>query len=335
MAASILTPVTILTGFLGSGKTTLLNQLLEDPSLNDTAIIINEFGQVSIDHLLVRHASEKIAVLANGCVCCSVAGELVQALRDLYFKRANGEIPAFKRVVIETTGLADPAPIMHTLIEMPLVVARYALSGVITTVDTTHALTQLAAHREAVKQVAVADRIVLTKCDLAGEAEINTVIAKLNALNPSAALLRAPPEPATLFDTGLYQANAKTPDVKRWLGEAAFRPIGSATAHSDGIRTFVVCYDAPLVWDALADALATLADTCGDKLLRMKGIVNMAGETKPGAIHAVQHTLYPAATLPAWPDDDRTTRLVFITRDADEAFIRATLDAFVKSTPST
>ncbi len=165
MTATALTPVTLLTGYLGSGKTTLLNRVLRDPAFADCAVLVNEFGAVPIDHLLVRESSENIVVMANGCVCCSVAGDLVQALRDLYFKRAAGEIPAFRRAVIETTGLADPAPILHTLIEMPVVAARYALSGVVTTVDAEHGMATLDRHRESVKQAAVADRIVITKTD--------------------------------------------------------------------------------------------------------------------------------------------------------------------------
>lgn len=335
MVASILTPVTILTGFLGSGKTTLLNRLLQDESLRDTAVIINEFGAVSIDHLLVRHANEHIAVLSNGCVCCSVASDLVQALRDLYFKRAEGSIPAFRRVVIETTGLADPAPIMHTLIEMPLVTARYSLSGIVTTVDAAHGMAQIDTHREARKQVAVADRIILTKTDLVDAATTEKIAARVSVLNPTATVLRGAANPASIFDTGLYQPHEKTPDVRRWLGEAAYRPLDqrAASPHDERIRTFVVCYDAPVVWDALMDGLTTLAETCGDALLRVKGIINVADDPAPRAIHMVQHTLYPPARLPVWPDADRNSRLVFITRDADEAFIRATLDAFIHPSP--
>ena len=184
-SASIITPVTLLTGFLGSGKTTLLNRLLTNPTLVDTAVLINEFGAVPIDHLLVREASGDLVVMANGCICCSVAGDMVTALRDLYFKRANGEIPYFRRVIIETTGLADPAPIMHTLIEMPLVAARYSLSGIVTTVDATHGEAELDQHFEAVKQVAVADRIVMTKTDLATVSQRAALHARMLLARPS------------------------------------------------------------------------------------------------------------------------------------------------------
>lgn len=344
MTASSITPVTLLTGFLGSGKTTLLNRLLKHPSMQETAVLINEFGAVSIDHLLVREASENIMVMSNGCICCSVAGDLVQALRELYFKRANNEIPDFKRVVIETTGLADPAPIMHTLIEMPLVAARYSFSGIVTTVDAVHGEQQLNDHFESVKQAAVADRIVLTKTDSATRQQIDQLRTRLLALNPGADVYEAVAgeiAPEILFDTGLYQPARKTPDVQHWLRAEAYRPLplqGLLSAriapnrHDERIRAFVVTFSEPVAWQVLIDALELLTSFRGEHLLRIKGIVNVAGEPLPRVIHAVQHTIYPAATLSAWPDNDRSTRLVFITRDLDEAFVRQTLTGFIAET---
>jgi G3E family GTPase len=348
MTASIITPVSILTGFLGSGKTTLLNQLLADPSFNETAVLINEFGAVPIDHLLVRESSEAMTVLANGCICCSVAGDMVTALRDLYFKRANGEVPHFKRVVIETTGLADPAPIMHTLIEMPLVAARYSLAGVITTVDAVHGDGQLDQHFESVKQAAMADRLVITKTDSASRAQVDALRARLAALNPGARMVEAlhgKVDAERLFDSGLYQPGAKSPDVNNWLAAEKFRPIQAANRslmskpaaparHDERIRAFAVIWETPVVWHSLVDALEMLTGLCGDKLLRIKGIINVEGEDKPRAIHAVQHTLYPVARLPAWPDTDRRTRIVFITRDLDEGFVRDTLATFLGPQPA-
>ena len=347
MTASIITPVTLLTGFLGSGKTTLLNRLLTHPALSDTAVLINEFGAVPIDHLLVREASGDLVVMANGCICCSVAGDMVNALRDLYFKRANGEIPYFRRVIIETTGLADPAPIMHTLIEMPLVAARYSLSGIVTTVDATHGEIELDQHFEAVKQVAVADRIVMTKTDLATAAQLTALHARLHNLNPGAAIFEAVAgeiDPNNLLDTGLYQPGAKIPDVEKWLRSEAYRPIRSnrytglpntrrttpeTPRHDDHIHSFAIIYDQPLVWQDLIDALEVLTSLRGDELLRVKGIVNVMDEAAPRAIHVVQHTIYPPARLPAWPDDDRRTRIVFIVRDLSAQFITDTLDGFI------
>jgi G3E family GTPase len=341
MTASVITPVTLLTGFLGSGKTTLLNRLLKHPSMSETAVLINEFGAVSIDHLLVREASENMIVMSNGCICCSVAGDMVTALRDLYFKRANNEIPMFKRVVIETTGLADPAPIMHTLIEMPLVAARYSLSGIVVTVDASHGMKQLDDHFESVKQAAVADRIVITKTDLVARDVIEKLRARIATLNPGAIIFEAVAgeiNPDLLFDTGLYQTGAKTADVQKWLRAEAYRPLPAKTGffqqpekqrHDERIRAFAVIMDAPVIWQNLVDALEMLTSMRGEQILRIKGIVNVASEPAPRAIHAVQHTIYPAARLPLWPDADHRTRLVFITRDLDEDFIRDTLKSFI------
>ena len=342
MTASSITPVTLLTGFLGSGKTTLLNRLLQQPGIEETAVLINEFGTVSIDHLLVRKSSENLTVLSNGCICCSVAGDMVQALRDLYFKRANGAIPDFRRVIIETTGLADPAPIMHTLIDMPLVAARYSLAGIVTTVDAEHGSRQFDAHIESVKQAAVADRIVLTKTDCASREMVEWLRLRIRALNPGAEIIEAVSgdiDPAALFNTGLYQPGQKTPDVQAWLRAEAYRPVVAttnplkprtpATRHDERFHAFAVIWDQPVDWQQLEDALEALTSLRGDQLLRIKGIVNVAGEARPRAIHAVQHTIYPVAQLAAWPDSDHTTRLVFITRDLDEQFVRDTLASFV------
>ncbi len=350
-----ITPVTILTGFLGSGKTTLLNRLLRSPMLADTAVLINEYGEISIDHLLVRESSDNITVLANGCVCCSVAGDMVNALRDLYFKRSKGEVPAFKRVIIETTGLADPAPIMHTLIEMPLVAARYALSGIVTTVDACHGAAQLDTHPAAVKQAAVADRIVITKVDTVTPETVTALRRRLGVLNPGATIVEAVSgdlDPAVIFDTGLYQPGSKTPDVAKWLNAAAYRALpipttatnathaaintpttkpvaANVSRHDERIATCCIRHDTPIVWDQLINVIEMIQSMRGDQLLRVKGIINVVGESQPRVIHAVQHTLYPSARLPAWPDHDHSTRIVFILQDLDPVFIRESLDAYL------
>jgi G3E family GTPase len=334
MTATALTPVTLLTGYLGSGKTTLLNRVLRDPAFADCAVLVNEFGAVPIDHLLVREASENIVVLANGCVCCSVAGDLVQALRDLYFKRAAGEIPAFRRAVIETTGRADPAPLLHTLIEMPVVAARYALSGVVTTVDAEHGMATLDRHRESVKQAAVADRIVITKTDRVAGEQVAVLEARLAKLNPGATILRAANgelDAARLLDTGLYRLDSGTPDVIRWLAvpEKQDRFPALSSRHDQRIRTFVWSHAEPLPDGALEDAFGMLLTLRGEQVLRVKGLVNIEGSDRPLAIHAVQHSWYPPARLPAWPDADRRSRIVFIVEGLDEAFVAHTLDSFI------
>ena len=346
MSASTITPVTLLTGFLGSGKTTLLNHILNAPGVPETAVLINEFGEVSIDHLLVRRASDEIVVMKNGCVCCSVAGDMVNALRDLYFKRSKAEVPNFTRVIIETTGLADPAPIMHTLIEMPVVAARYVLSGVVTTIDATHGNQQLDLHPESVKQAAVADRLIITKTDLVDADMLARLRQRLSVLNPGALVIEATNgqvDFTQLFDTGLYQPGGKAPDVARWLNAEAYRPhrapptsrLGrgltpSKPRHDERISSICVRYNEPLDWDRLIDVLEMMQSMRGDHLLRIKGIVNVEGESRPRALHGVQHTLYPAASLPAWPDEDQSTRLVFIVKDLDINFIRDSLDQFLQ-----
>jgi G3E family GTPase len=333
MTATSVTPVTILTGFLGSGKTTLLNRLLAHPAAGDCAVIVNEFGPVAVDHALVRTASENIVLLPSGCICCQVAGDLVQAVRDLYFKRAAGEVPAFRRAIVETTGLADPAPLARTLIELPLVAARYSLSGIVTTVDGTFGWEQLDDHPQAVKQAAVADRIVITKADLATPQALDALEARLHALNPGAPRLRSvrgDADPERLLDTGLYRGGERLADAGSWLNAGVYRRVGAPlpAVHDPRVRAFAWFADHPVDSATLEDALATLLELAGERILRLKGLVN-TGEAGPVAIHAVQHTLYPPARLPAWPDADRRTRLVFIVRDLEESFVAQTLDSFV------
>lgn len=334
MVASVVTPVTVLTGFLGSGKTTLANRLLAHPGYSDTAFIVNELGEAAIDHALVRLASGNVVVLAGGCVCCRVAGDLVQSLRELHFQRAEGRIPAFRRAIVETTGLADPAPLLTTLIEMPLVAARYSLAGVVTTVDGEHGMRTLDEHPEAVGQAAIADRLVLTKVDRVREEALAALTARLAALNPGAPILRAArgeADPAALLDTGLSRAGNAAPEARGWLDAGAWRHARAATPgprrHDARIRSFVWSAHAPLEREALENAMATLLELFGDRILRVKGLVDIAGEGGPTAIHAVGHTLYPPARLPDWPDADRSTRIVFIARDLEESLVARTLDS--------
>ena len=324
MAASGITPVTVLTGFLGSGKSTLANAMLRDPRFADTAVLVNEWGEIAIDHALVRGASGDVVTLAGGCVCCRVAGELLGALRELHFQRASGAVPPFRRVVVETTGLADPAPLLATLIEMPAVAARYSLAGVVATVDAEHGMATLDAHPEAVKQAAMADRLVITKTDRVAGASLAPLEERLRALNPGARVLRSgatAPDPAELFETGLYRGEGRLADAAGWLNAGAYRRAGANTAarHDPRIASFCWSTAEPLAWEDFDAALEVLLELLGERILRLKGLVHVAGEPGPRAVHAVQHTRYPPALLPSWPDADRSTRLVIIGRDLEAA----------------
>jgi G3E family GTPase len=333
MVESAVTPVTVLTGFLGSGKTTLLNAMLADPRYADTAVLVNEWGEIPIDHALVRSSSENVVTLPSGCICCRVAGELLGTLRELHFDRAAGRVPPFRRVVIETTGLADPAPLLASLIEMPAVAARYSLAGVVATVDAEHGMATLDAHPEAVKQAAMADRLVITKVDRAGADAVAALQARLRTLNPGATILAKgldAPDPALLLDTGLYRGEGRLPDARGWLNAGAYRRAGdgSRPLHDPRIASFAWTSEEPFAWEDLESALETLTALLGERILRLKGLVNVRGEPGPIAVHAVQHTLYPPARLPAWPDEDRRTRLVFIGRDLEESAIDPILKSF-------
>ncbi len=317
-------PVSVITGFLGSGKTTLLNHLLAHPGMGETAVLINEFGEVGLDHLLVRQISEDIVLLNSGCLCCTVRGDLVDSLRELFLKRGRGEVPEFRRTVVETTGLADPAPIIHTLMTDPVLGKRYRLDGIVSTVDAVHGSAQLDTHAEPVKQAAVADRLVLTKTDIADGAAVEALRARLAVINPSAPVIVAvdgAAEPDALFDCGLFNPKTKAPDVAGWLNEEAYGQARSdghhhdVNRHDDRIGTFCMTVDDPIEWDAFAMWLEMLLATRGENVLRIKGILNIAGEAKPVAIHGVQHVFHPPAALAEWPDAERRSRIVFITRD--------------------
>jgi len=314
-------PVSIITGFLGSGKTTLLRRLLADPRMGMTAVLVNEFGEVGLDHLLLRKVDENIVLLNSGCLCCSVRDDLVETLDDLAGKRRSGAIPDFSRVVIETTGLADPAPIIHTLVSDASITPVYALAGMVTTVDAGLGESQLDRFPEAVKQAAMSDRLVITKTDLAEAAALRSLRTRLGALAPAAAIfegtLDAGPDPNQLFDTGTFNTDAKIADVARWLGEEAVlekRPHGHER-HDDRIGTFCLVADKPLDWTAFTQWLGLLLANRGEQLLRIKGLLNVVGRDKPVVVHGVQHVFYPPGELDSWPDADRRSRIVFITRD--------------------
>ncbi len=353
-AGRTLIPVSLLTGFLGSGKTTLLNHLLRHPALSDSAVLINEVGDIGLDHHLVRSAKPDVVLLEGGCLCCTVRGELVDTLRDLLFKRGREGIPKFKRVLIETTGLADPAPILQTLLADPIVAQHFRLDGVIVTVDGMHGMGELDRHFESVKQAAVADRIVLTKSDMATAHDLEQLEQRLRTLNPAAPIYRSEQgriDPEVLLNAGLFDPTRKIPDVARWLAASTYREVtrasvmpGSAAAptrsHDARVHSFTMSFDEPLPWEGLVAALEMLLSFRGEDILRVKGILNLEGQTEPIVLHAVQSALYPPTRLEAWPDDDRRSRLVFITRDIEAEFVEQVLRQFIDAarsplTPST
>ena len=326
------TPVTLVTGFLGAGKTTLLNRLLKHPDLAQTAVLINEFGDVGLDHLLVETLDDTTMLLAAGCLCCTIRGDLHRALMDLAARIESGT--PIRRVIIETTGLADPAPILHTLMSDPILLRRFRLDGVVTLVDATNAMATLDNHPEALKQAAVADRLVLTKAELAPDTA--ALRARLAQLNPHAPILGADAEPAALLDLGPFQLDAKLPDVARWLGhEAGHAPHQhhhDGNRHDAHIHSFSLRYEAPLTLDAVASFLEMLVTTRGDALLRVKAILNIRGESRPTVLHGVQHIFHPPIRLAAWPDgDDRSSRFVFIVKDLTRETIERGLAAFIEA----
>jgi G3E family GTPase len=341
-------PLTVLTGFLGAGKTTLLNRLLRDPALAGTAVLINEFGEIGVDHLLVERVDGNVVQLSTGCLCCTVRGDLVDSLEKLLRDRDNGRV-TFDRVMIETTGLADPAPVLHTIMLHPYLVLRFRLDGIVTLVDAINGLATLDAHAEAVKQAAVADRLVLTKTDLVDTAERgaakDALVARLYALNPATPLLDAATGEATaarLLNCGLYDPERKIPDVKRWLAAEAHAEAHAheehghhhhdhdINRHDARIRAFTYATDRAIAASAFDMFLELLRAAHGPNLLRVKGIVKIAeNPEQPVVIHGVQHVFHPPAQLEAWPDEDHRTRLVFIVRDVAPAMISGLFDAFI------
>jgi G3E family GTPase len=356
-------PLTIITGFLGAGKTTLLNRLLKDPALSDTIVIVNEFGEIGLDHLLMETVEDGMVLMQSGCLCCTIRGDLLNTLEGLLRKRDNNKIMPFKRIVIETTGLADPAPILQTVMSHPYLGLRYTLEGVVTLVDSINGMATLDSQPEAVRQVAVADRLVLTKTDLLPAQElINTLRNRLLVLNPSAPII--PLEQATaatLLDCGLYNPSTKMPDVSRWLqDEAVLASLGrNAHRHLDGtvhqgdempgqtanardqntadinrhdasIRAYSFSTDKAIPAESFALFQELLRSAHGPKLLRLKAIVKIAERLEnPVIIHGVQHVFHPPVILERWPDSDKRTRMVFITKDMDPKFVESLWEAFL------
>ncbi len=330
-------PLTVLTGFLGAGKTTLLNHLVRQPQLAGCAVLINEFGDVGVDHHLVEKLDDNVVLMESGCLCCTVRGDLTRSLRELFMRAMRREIPPVSRVIVETTGLADPAPVIYTLIHDFFVAERYRLDGIVTAVDVTHAEGTLSRQFEAIKQVAMADRLLLTKCDLAADDQIERCERRLARLNPGAPRVRVAGgavDPAAVLDCGLFNPAAKTADVARWLAfeanvaaENHGGHVHDPNRHGD-VESFALRFDRPVAWGDFSTALDMLQTTAGDRLLRVKGIVNVAGEAAPRVIQCVHHERYPDAALPAWPDADRSTRLVFIVRGLPRSLLEHAFASF-------
>jgi len=330
-------PVTLLTGFLGSGKTTVLNYLVR--TLPRTAILMNEFGEVALDHQLLQEMDGPMALLSGGCVCCTISGSLSPTLKNLWMARQKGDIPAFERVIVETTGIADPAPVLDNLLHDNWVRARYRLDGVVTTVDALFGMGQLDEHFEAVKQVAVADRLLLTKTDLAAADTVAVLRERLANLNPAADIVTVTHgelDPAAIQNLGLWNAETRSLETMRWLKPHRYQPAGASPLggkarpdlHDTRIQAFSVVIDTPLDRYGLQSALGMLTSFRAENLLRFKAIVNLKDEPQPVVLHGVQHVLYPEVRLDTWPDDDHRSRFVFIVRDLEPEFVAKLLADF-------
>ena len=352
--------VTLITGFLGSGKTTLLNTLLEHPDMSQAAVIVNEFGEIGIDYDLVESSNENIIQLANGCLCCTVKSDLIDTFRDLYIQRNAGTIPFFDRVVIETTGIADPAPVLQIILTNPMILNHYGLDGVVTTVDTINGISSLDRFPECVKQAAIADRLIITKVDLTEEDEqIETLKERLRILNPAAPIIATTTkdvDPSDLFGTGLFDPTTKNVDFENWLQTDAYEnqasselaastmaepdeealayykehghtPEEATHAHDPSIKSFVMVRENPIALNTLSMFLEGLSKEAGPDLLRVKGIVNVAERPdQPAVIQGAQMIFHSLDWLDGWPSDDRRTRIVFITRNIDQAYIEDTYE---------
>lgn len=330
-----LVPVNLLTGFLGSGKTTLLRDLLKSPQLANTAVLINEFGEIGLDHLLLERIDEEIVVLQSGCVCCTIRSDLKDAMAGLYDKSRRGLIPEFDRIVIETTGLADPAPIVFTLRGDPMIRHHFRLGNVVTTVDAVNGERELADNEETAKQIAVADRIVVTKTDIAVPEDTRRLVAAIKEINRTAKIYDRQVDRLDaddLLSQDIYNPATKSAEVRGWLKEEANLSTHvhaqNRNRHGDNIVTFCVTEEQPLDWTAFGIWLSMLLHAHGEKILRVKGLINVAGLKTPVLINGVQHIIHPPAHLDRWPSDDKRSRIIFVVRGLDPDLLQRSLGIF-------
>jgi len=324
-------PVSIITGFLGSGKTTLLNELIQHPDMDKVAVLINEFGEVGLDHQLVETISEDIILLQSGCICCQIKDDLVTTLTDLFDRRESGEIEPFSRVLIETTGVADPVPVIQVLISEPTLSRRFRLDITMTLVDCVFGHSQLAKHAEALKQVALADRLILTKTDLVDTAAITALQKQIKQINPSAFITTAVNgviHPQVLFNRRFADRSKEEQQrsVEKWLNKDAHIASGQ---HLDGVSSICVSLDEPIDWECFSEWLDSLVFSRAENILRIKGILNIAGKEQPLVIQGVQHMFYAPTTLKKWPTADRQSHIVFITYQFNPRAIKTSLEKFL------
>ncbi len=327
----------MLTGFLGSGKTTLLRHILDDPAFAGCAVLINEFGEVGLDHHLLQVVDEDVVLMQSGCICCTIRGDLGRAIRGLYDRREAGIIPAFGRLIVETTGLADPIPVLATVMSEPVIRHHFRLGNVIVTVDAVNGLAQLDRQPEAAKQAAVADRILVTKTDLAAPETVAALEARLRAINPAVPLWRsanAPPPAEELVGGDAFDPATKPAEIRRWFDLARWtggdhhHHEHDTNRHGPDIAAFVLEVEGRVDWTVFGLWLTLLLHSRGDDVLRVKGLLNVAGVDTPVVVQGVQHIVHAPTHLDAWPDADRRSRLVFITRGIARAEIERSFAAF-------